>query len=210
MNTRMSRTMAVVAFGTALTTAAACSTTTPVTSAGQVMPVAHAPMNASAMLASWPAKQREAGMMMVQKYGEPAVMGDRMMAWMNEGPYTKIVLMRDEVQHNFPMPHVDFLAHTVKHAVPEDKVDELFMFDGSLWVHRTRGEMTAECDLEAHNLIALNLGHDVAMGRKTVAQARADYVRLAMAHKNGDRSDPYTQRLVFAPEPNAAWPDRAP
>lgn len=209
MNTRMSRSLAHLGAGAALLVTSACTTMTPASSGGDVMPAPRS-MNASAMLAGWPMKQRDAGMMMVQKYGEPDVMGDRMMTWMNEGPYTKIVLMRDEVQHNFPMPHVDFLAHTVKHAVPADKVNDLFMFDGSLWVHRTRGEMTAECDLEAHNLIALNLGHDVAMGRKTVAQARADYVRLAMAHKNGDRSDPYTQRLVFAPEPNAAWPDRAP
>jgi len=72
-------------------------------------------------------------------------------------------------------------------------MDELFAFDGSLWVHRTRGAMTAQCDLEAHNNIALNLGHEVAMGRRTVADARAMYVKLAMEHKEGMAS-PYTFR----------------
>jgi len=65
------------------------------------------------------------------------------------------------------------VPQAVQHSVPGEMMDELFAFDGSLWVHRTRGEMNAQCDLEAHNNIALNLGHEVAMGRRTVADARA-------------------------------------
>ncbi len=116
---------------------------------------------------------------------------------------------RDEVQHNFPMPHPDYLAQTVKHKVPADKLDELFDYDGSVWFHRTRGELTAQCDVEEMNLLALNLAHDIVMGKRTVADARAFYGKTAMAFKGGDKSSPYTKGLMFQTNPAAADPDRA-
>ena len=179
-------------------------------SAGDVDPMASGSMMsqpASAIVASWPMKPREAAMTLVQKYGEPSVKDDMMLVWVDKQPYSKIVLLRDEQTHLFPVPHTDFLSHTVKFKVPNDRLDELAEFDGSLWFHRTRGELTAQCDLEAHNNIALNLGYDVAMGKRTVEEGRAEYARLAMAYKQGDRTDPYLMTLIFQPMPNAEDPD---
>lgn len=123
------------------------------------------------------------------------------------GPFVKTVIMRDAVTHNFPMPHPDYLTQTIRHRVPADRVDDLFEYDGSVYVHRTRGELSAQCDLEAMNFLALNLAHDVAMGSRTVADARAFYARTAMAFKRGDKSSPYVNGLIFQQEPNAADPD---
>ena len=164
--------------------------------------------SAAEMLAAWPEKQRQTANEMMAKYGAPDVMSDHMIAWFDKGPFVKTVIMRHEVPHNFPMAHVDYLTQTVKHRVPSDKVDELHEYDGSVYVHRTRGEITAQCDVEAMNLLALNLAHDIAMNRRTVADARAFYARTAMAFKNGDRSSPYVTGLIFQQEPNAADPDR--
>lgn len=196
-----------VAIGAAMLAPLACaSRSAEIESGGDV--VATPSRTMSQIVASWPTKPREAAGKVSAKLGQPDVLSDDMMVWYNKGPYSRIVLLRDEVPHNFPVPHTDFLSHTVKHNVPGDKLDELYAFDGSLWVHRTRGEMTAQCDLEAHNNIALNLGHEVAMGRRTVEDARAMYLRLAMEHKQGMTS-PYTSGIMFQTMPNAADPDTA-
>jgi len=194
-------------------TLAACASgpggTTRMESAGTVveMPTAtHG--SASALTATWPAKQRETVALMTAKYGEPTVVGDRMLVWYRTGPFVKTAIARDEASHNFPMAHVDYLTQTVKHRVPADKLDDLYEYDGSVWYHRTRGELSAQCDVEEMNLLALNLAHDVIMGTRTAADARAFYAKTAMAFKQGDRSSPYVQGLMFQPEPNAADPDR--
>lgn len=81
-------------------------------------------------------------------------------------------------------------------------------YDGSVWYHRTRGELSAQCDKEEMNLLALNLAHDIITGKRTVADARAFYAKTAMAFKLGDKSSPYVQGLMFQPEPDAADRDK--
>ena len=61
---------------------------------------------------------------------------------------------------------------------------------------RTRGELSARCDSEAHNLLALNLANDVISGNKSVEDARAAYAQMAMAEKEGQLSA-YLQKLQF-------------
>lgn len=107
------------------------------------------------------------------------------------------------------MPHMDYLTQTVKHSVPASKLDELNRFDGSVWFHRTRGELSAQCDKEPMNLLALNLAHDVITGTRSVSDARAFYAKTAMAFMQGDHSSPYVTGLMFQTEPNAADPDHA-
>jgi hypothetical protein len=162
----------------------------------------------SAILAAWPMKQRETATMLIGKYGNPDIVGDRMLVWFDTGPFIRTALMRDAAQHDFPMPHVDYLTQTVLYRVPADKVNELFEYDGSVWVHRTRGEVSAQCDVEAMNFLALNLAHDVASGRRSVADARAFYARTATEFKQGNRSSPYVTGLMFRPGVNAADPDK--
>jgi hypothetical protein len=161
------------------------------------------------LIAAWPAKQQETANTMISKYGDPAIASDRMLVWYDTGPFVKTAVMRDEVQHNFPMPHVDYLTQTVKHTVPADKLAALYEYDGSVWFHRTRGELSAQCDVEAMNMLALNLAHDIITGKRTASDARAFYAQTAKAYKAGDKSSEYVTGLIFKPEPNAADPDRA-
>lgn len=160
------------------------------------------------MLAGWPAKQRETAALMISKYGQPTVMGDRLLVWYGTGPFVHTILARDEVPHAFPMAHADYLTQTVKHRVPADKLDELFEYDGSVWYHRTRGELSAQCDVEEMNYLALNLAHDVITGKRTAADARGFYARTATAFKQGDKSSPYVRGLIFPQERNSPDPDR--
>lgn len=160
------------------------------------------------LLADWPEKQRQTAAELTLKYGPPDVVSEQLIAWFNNGPFVKTVIMREAVPHNFPMAHSDYLTQTIRHRVPAGRVNDLFEYDGSVYVHRTRGEITAQCDLEAMNFLALNLAHDIATGRRSVADARAFYARTAMAFKQGDKSSAYVTGLTFAQEANAADPDR--
>src|ERR1700730_5479015 len=47
----------------------------------------------------------------------------------------------------------------------------LAVFDGSVLVDRTKGEMSARCEGEAANFLALNLADDIVHGRKDVESA---------------------------------------
>jgi hypothetical protein len=199
----------ITGFGLSMASVTACTPRSVQTvSPGQVTTARVASRSVTEVLASWPEKQRETADMLIGKYGEPTVFGDGMIAWFNTGPFVQTVLMRDAQPHNFPMPHVDYLTQTIKHTVPANKLDELYQYDGSVWFHRTRGELSAQCDVEAMNFLALNLAHDIITGKRSVSDARAFYARTAMAFKQGDRSSPYVTGLIFPTEPNAADPDR--
>jgi hypothetical protein len=188
----------------------ACSSTGYQASAGDLGPVANTSMAARAepIVASWPAMPRDAATKLIAKYGQPNVSGDRMLTWYGKGNYVKISIARDEQPHNFPMAHTDFLSSTVKLSVPADKLDELARYDGSVWYHRTRGELTAQCDKEELNNLALNLANDIVTGKRTVEDARAFYAKTAMEFKQGQLSD-YVTGLRFTPNPNSADPDVA-
>lgn len=81
-------------------------------------------------------------------------------------------------------------------------------YDGSVSFHRTRGELSAECDVEEMNLLALNLAHDVITGKRTPADARAFYAKNAMAFKQGDTSSAYVAGLIFQQDASSADPDK--
>ncbi len=67
--------------------------------------------------------------------------------------------------------------------------------------------MSARCDMEALNFLALNLAVDILNGTKSIDQARMDYGKQAMAFKKGEKQ-PYTQKLVFNADRSAADPDK--
>jgi hypothetical protein len=202
------RRRATLALVTAAVVSVGCTSRPMQTESRGAMAVSSAQPAASAVLAAWPMKQRETATMLIGKYGQPDVVGDRMLVWFDTGPFIKTTVMRDAMPHDFPMPHTDYLTQTVRYRVPADKVDDLVQYDGSVWVHRTRGELSAQCDMEALNLLALNLAHDVASGRRSVGDARAFYARTAMEFKQGNRSSPYLTGLMFHPDASAADRDK--
>jgi hypothetical protein len=145
---------------------------------------------------------------MRQKYGEPTAITREMLIWHRNGPWVRTIVHREEVQHEFPMPHADVLEQTVAYRIPVEKVDELAAFDGSLLVDRTKGTLTARCDKESLNLLALNLADDIATGEKTVEQAREHLARAAHGLLHGE-ADPYTQALRFTSPKQPGDPDQA-
>jgi hypothetical protein len=158
-------------------------------------------------LAGWSQASQMAAAEMQRKYGAPDEVTPTMLVWHDNGPWKRTIISREETPHSFPAPHPDVMEQVIDYRVPPGMFDELAMYDGSVIVERTKGEMSARCDKEGANFLALNLAHEIATGRRTVEDARRFYAEQIMAMKAG-RPAPYTERLMFQPQPNAMDPDR--
>lgn len=148
------------------------------------------------MMASWPMASKDAAMFMTRKYGMPAAMTADMAVWGKTGPWKRTVVFAREYAHEFPMHHTDVMQQWIDYKAPSDKYDELAMYDGSVVLERTSGEMSARCDKEGANFLALNLANDIVTGKQTVDGARKMYGEQVMAMKAG-RPAPYMERLAF-------------
>ena len=159
-----------------------------------------------ATILTWPEAARMAAMKSVEKYGLPQEATATMLIWHNAGPWKRSIIYRDEVQHDFPMPHKDVWEQFVDYRVPADKFDELAMYDGSVIVERTKGEISARCDKEEANFLAINLADDIVDGRRSVEDARRFYARTIQDMMQG-RTSPYLQGLRIG-NPSTATADR--
>lgn len=160
------------------------------------MKVSHA--DAHAIIAKWAERPRLGAAQMMAKYGDPQEATSEMLIWRNQGPFTRITVMNLETPHDFPMPHVDFMEHTISYNVPQDKVGALIEFDASSTINRTTGELSARCDLEGHNVLTLNLDHDIVMGKKTVQEARMAFGEIVGQDVMGQHPA-YVEALQFKP-----------
>ena len=88
--------------------------------------------DARSTIQSWPKEAKKAAEMMIQKYGQP-----------DEVTAMRVV----ETDHAFPVPHKDVLEQVIDYRVSTDKVDDLARYDGSVIVERTKGELSARCDM---------------------------------------------------------------
>ena len=61
---------------------------------------------------------------------------------------------------------------------------------------RTKGEISARCDMEEINILALNLAHDIVRGQRTVDDARQFYAHTATPFMM-NRPAPYVEGLLF-------------
>lgn len=200
-NRRLLRGAAAAVLATSLTLAAGC--------ASMADPGMASPGDAQAMMAGWPESSRMAAMDMMTKYGPPQEVTRTSMLWRNNGPWKWTRVRSEEIPHNFPMPHPDVMEQAIDYRVPPGMFDELAEYDGSVIAERTRGELSARCDKEGANFLAINLANDVVTRRRSVAEARQYYAAAMMAFKNTGRMDPYMQRLQFQPPAGGARdPDR--
>lgn len=155
-------------------------------------------MDMQSAIEGWPQASRDAANEMMDKYGPPDEMTASVLIWRDNGPFVRTYVYAEEFDHNWPTPHKDVLEQFLHYDIPEDKFDELAMFDGSIIAERTKGEISARCHAEFANLIALNLANDVITEAKTVEEARDAYVEAVKARMSGDEPE-IAQRLTFEP-----------
>lgn len=142
------------------------------TAARAAAPTQPSPEEARQLVQDWPAAAKAAAEEMLRKYGAPQEMTATLLIWRNNRPWVRSLVHKDSVEHDFPVQHQDVLEQVAEYRVPLNFFEKLARFNGSVLPDRTRGELTAFCDREATNFLALNLAHDVISGAKSVEQAR--------------------------------------
>jgi hypothetical protein len=160
------------------------------------------------MISGWHPASQEAVMYMMDKYGPPAEVTATMAVWNRTGPWKRSVVSAQAVQHDFPMPHPDVFEQVIDYRMPPEMYSAIAAYDGSVILERTKGEMSARCDKEGANFLAVNLANEIATGRASVEEARRMYgeqIKMMMA----GQMTPYTSGLMFTPPPSGNDPDRA-
>ena len=158
-------------------------------------------------LNKWPKESKEAAQLVIDEYGEPEEVCDSTMTWHKAGSWKRIIAYKDFDKHDFPAPHIDCVETFIDYKVPEEKVSELNVFDGSVVVNRTRGEISARCHDVQANSLALNLAHDVIGGKKTAQEARAYYAHEFLGYRKKEPT-PYMDKLLFKPGEPGGDPDK--
>ena len=143
----------------------------------------------------WPLNQRVAARALIDKYGRPAQYDSHALAWFNNGIWKRTVIFRRGPLTGKGRDR-EFLQQTVGYIVPSDKLAALKRFDKRLEVSQTAGEMTFTSDREATNLLALNLADEIVTGKRSVASARAFFMRTSLLAAAG-KSSPYRRDLRF-------------
>jgi hypothetical protein len=131
---------------------------------------------------------------MSQKYGQPDEATASMVVWNNNGPCEKTIIYKEEWKHKFPKGHTDYVEQFINYKAPVDKYDDIAKYDGSIIVERTAGLMSARCDKEEMNFLAMNLANEVARGKRSLEEAREFYAKTAVEFMAG-KSSPYTEKL---------------
>ena len=155
-----------------------------------------------AIIENWPPAPKKMAQDMVRQYGLPNEATPTLLIWHDSGPWKRTIVTSDETAHEFPTPHTDFISQTISYDVPVDMLPELAKFDGSLLINRTAGQVTASCDNEAANFLAVNLMHDIVQGRLTAEEARTELGEQQAAWLM-NRDAPYTEGIRF-PQPAEA------
>lgn len=155
------------------------------------------------IVASWPERPRLGARTLISKYGPPDSATDEMLVWRDQGSFKRICVSKEEHQHDFPKPHTDFMEHTVSYQVPVERAGEITKFDGSVTFDRTQGELSARCDMESHNILALNLAHEIATGELDARQAREKFGEVVVKETAGEKPE-YVASLQFEPTPDKA------
>ncbi len=162
------------------------------------------------ILEDWAPMPKKSAHQTIDKYGPPNEAIASRLIWYNNGPWKRTIVYRDEVLHNFPAPHTDVIEQFIDYSVPPEKFGELAEFDGSVIVERTKGEVSARCDMEAANILALNLIHDIVTGKCDAKKAREIYSEVTGAFVLNQPA-PYAEKLQFdVPSGDTADADKTP
>lgn len=165
--------------------------------------------DASSAISTWPTTTKKTAQAMIEKYGQPDGVTDRMLVWNDKDPWLKVVVYRDAINQGSFMTHDSFLENTVAYKVPLDKVADLIRFDSALVIDETRGTLASSCDTEGCNYLALNLANDIATGKRDVASAK-DFFKNTMTKSLSGKSSPEMEKLMFPTGSSSSAPSANP
>ncbi len=151
---------------------------------------------ASALTNGWPESSVMAAQEMIERYGDPTETTSESLIWRNFAPFKKIIVHKTIYSHRFPLLHQNSLEHVVDYRAPIGKIDDVWRYNGSIVLNRTRGEMSSFAENEAMNILGLNLAHSVLTGRLGADAARVTFGKETLNYMNGIKTA-NTQVLSF-------------
>lgn len=151
-----------------------------------------------AIIENWPPAPKKIVPETIKTYGLPNEATPSLLIWHDSGPWKRTIITSDETAHDFPTPHTDYISQTLNYDIPLEKVPDVLDFDGSIIIYRTAGQITASCDNEPANFLAVNLVHDIVQGRLTPDEARQEMGEKTAAWTL-NRDVPYASDIVFDP-----------
>lgn len=157
----------------------------------------HGSLTAEQVIGSWKPTPQDVAKKMIAKYGQPQEVTANRLIWHNNGPWKYSELVNEEIAHDFPVSHKDVLRQGINYKIVSDKADELLAYDGSVILERTKGEISARCDKEDANFLAINLADDIANGRRSVEDVRKFYADSMMAMMKQNKKNEYLQGFRF-------------
>ena len=160
----------------------------------------------ASMIQDWPAEAKSAAQEAVSKYGNPTEMTANSLVWRDAGEFKKTMISKEAIDHQFPMAHKDVITQVVDYKVPVDKIDDLAKLDGSLTFNRTKGELSASSDSEAHNIAMLNAADSLIKGKLSVTKARASLAKLISSSQGGQPAPKLQIAAVRQPTADADRP----
>lgn len=148
------------------------------------------------VIVRWPGSARRAAEALMERYGGPDSIGERVLVWNANGPWKRTVVHRDDAG---PYPRrPGSVQQTIDYDVPREKADALPVLAAGVAVAAGGRELSATNESEELNFLAMNLADAVLTGKLTPQQARAGYAKTLMLADSG-KSSPLTTGLRFVP-----------
>lgn len=161
------------------------------------------------LIQNWPLLSKEVTNTMIKFYGEPNTATETQITWYYNGPWKRTTVYKDGYPHDFPEPHTDMLEQVINYHVPAEKIGELAMLEGSLFVDRTKGEVIVHCDNEGANTISMNVMHEIVQGKRTPEESRQK-VKEQITEFLKNESAPYAEKLLFELPEKEQWDTDSP
>lgn len=160
------------------------------------------------LITEWPESSREAISSMIEKYGMPDESSHARVIWNNTAPFKRSIVYREVTAHEFPKQHEDVLEQTIDYRVPDDRLQVLAQFNGSLIVDKTKGELSSRGNREEMNILALNLADQVVRAEMKVNEARKQFANSVSSYEMGNKNQ-FVSGLLIMHEEGTSNPDRA-
>ncbi len=157
-----------------------------------------ADQEAKTIIAGWPAGPAKTAEKLIEHYGPPNEATPTKLFWYRTGPWSRIEVTADEVRHDFPASHTDYLTQYIDYPIKTEMAADLLAFDGSVMLDRTAGQLGARCSNEPYNTLTINLAVEIMAGQRTVENARCFYAETMSAFLMG-RPAPYAEGLLHEP-----------
>lgn len=151
------------------------------------------------IIRQWPPTSRGLAGALIEKYGDPDLFGETAMIWYGKGTWKSTIAYRDAGPRWEGTNRAYHLKQSILYQVPDDKIAALRRFDRRITVDKELRMVSAQSESEAMNYLALNLAQEIAVGKRSVEDAR-EFRRRTQALAKAGKSVPYLNGFVFALE----------